>query len=325
MGGLLRTLLRTAPLIHRRATPGGVLKRAKYCLLGLAFARLTGEWFDFLQSSEMEFIAGNNPCLFHKLQRPYLHRSLPTNARLQALKQHYQFILSQFPSAMIEEVYAPAGKLLAALPVEEVGTLELRLLCGKMQKEGDLTISLAIKETQKQVGTLSFSVWKCESTRKEIFIGGLQGDKATSEDVVVSITRGLDGLRPKALLFFVLQQLAAGWKITTMQAVSDDMHIYRHFQSRRNVAASYDKFWLECGGIFGLDGLFHLPAAFVPREISTIRANKRQLYRRRYAMLRNLSAQIAARLSSQEVPACRENVPQLTEKDLAPQVIKAAA
>lgn len=298
MRNLVTTLVETAPLIHRSATPGGVLKRTKYFLRGLAYARDTAEWFDILQAPEMAFIIKNNPCLFHKLQRPYLNCVLKTTDRLHALKQHYTFVLTHFSKAMIGEVFTGSGKLLVELLVEKVGPMELRLNCSGMQKEGDLSIGLWIKAGKRPMATLSFSVWKFEANEKEIFIGGLQGSKIFSEEDVVAVTRGLHGLRPKALLFYALQQLAVHWKVNHVRAVSNATHIYRHFQARRNVAASYDTFWIECGGVAEPDGSFALPAAFIPREISTIRVNKRQMYRRRYAMLERIAAEISTRLSS---------------------------
>ena len=297
MRNLVSKLLETAPLVHRDPSLGGAVKRAKYCLRGLAFAPYTNDWFDFLQKPKLNFIVENHPCLFHKLQRPYLNRTLKTAERLEALKQHYLFILDQFSQSLTNEVYAPSGKLLLKLPIEGIGTLELHLLCSKMQKEGDLTLCLAIKESGQGVATLSFSISKWQKHNKEIFIGGLQGDKATDERTVVAITRGLYGLRPKALLFYLVQRLSTHWGVGRLRAVSDDLHIYRHFQARRNVVASYNQFWDECGGMLAPDGAFDLPAAFVPREISTIRANKRQLYRRRYAMLEQINHQLIARLT----------------------------
>lgn len=328
MKALVGKLLATAPLIHCAPTLRGFIKQTKYCLRGLALARQTREWFEFLQQPEMAFIVQNNPCLFHKLQRPYLTRILGTGERLEAIKEHYQFVLANFSAAMIEDVYAPAGMVLLEWRLEKAGTLELRLLCGKMQKEGDLTLCLVNKETGNRVATLSFSIRKCKMFRKVLFIGGLQGDKATSEETVVAITRGLYGLRPKALLFYVVQELAAYWGITHLQAVSDDLHIYRHFQSRRNVNASYDAFWEECGGIHASDGVFDLPVAFVPRDILTIRANKRQQYRRRYLMLEAISDQILAHLSGdteifQEQPFVRPVVVEHTvsEPVVAPRTV----
>ncbi len=305
MRRLVSTLLRTAPLIHKKASPGGIIKRTKYVARGLAFARDTAEWFDFLQTPGMAYIVNHHPHLFHKLQRPYLHSALSTTERLKTLKTHYQFVQSRFSPSLLEEVFAPGGKVLLELDLKDAGILEARLLLGNMQKEGDLTIYLEKKPsgqrvTNQRVGFLSFSFWKCDQDRPEIFIGGLQGDKQTTEAEVVAFTRGLYGLRPKALLFFILQQLAAAWQIDSIRAVSDEKHIYKHFQTRREVNASYDNFWIESGGVLAMDKFFDLPATFVPREISTIRVNKRQLYRRRYAMLDGMAAQIQRSVNGAE-------------------------
>jgi uncharacterized protein len=315
MRNLVGTLLSTAPLVHTVATPGGLLKRAKYCVRGLAFARHTRDWFAFLEAPEMAFIVKHNPCLFHKLQRPYLTRTLNTLQRLEVLKQHYKFVLRHFSAALISEVFMPAGKLLVELPMEKTGALVVRLYCSKMEKEGDFTLCLEMKETQKRIGTLSFSICRCEGTDKEIFVGGLQGDQGTREDLVVAITRGMYGLRPKAFLFYILQQLCDCWGIRRVRTVSDQMHIYRHFQSRRNVRASYDKFWVECGGTPAPNGTFALPPVFVPRDISTIRVNKRQLYRRRYAMLEGIREQLLSRLSGRKEIAGPELAPQFAARE----------
>jgi uncharacterized protein len=304
MRNLVGTLWNTAPLIHRNPGPRGWIKRAKYCLRGLAFPRETMQLIEFLQRPELAFIVKHNPGLFHKLQRPYLTRTLSIPHRLEALKQHYKFVLAHFSQDGIKELYTneDVGKLLFELNVPEVGTLEMRLCCGRMQKEGDLTFCLEVKETGKRIGSLSFSIWKYEADYKEIFIGGLQGNKATKEDTVVTITRSLYGLRPKALLFFVLQQLATFWNIDRVRGVSDKMHIYRHFQSKRNLAASYDEFWADCDGQLMPDDLFNLPGTFVPRAISTIRVNKRQMYRRRYAMLEGIAEQIRRQMQGGDGP-----------------------
>jgi uncharacterized protein VirK/YbjX len=72
------------------------------------------------------------------------------------------------------------------------------------------------------------------------------------------------------------------------------MHIYRHWQKRKNLEASYDEFWIESGGKLADDGMFDLPATFIPRDISTLKVNKRQMYKRRYLMLAEIAGQIRA-------------------------------
>jgi len=290
---LIKTLAETAPLIHPGHKLGSVFKQAKYCARGLIFASYSKEWFKFLQRPELAVVVRNHPYLFHKLQRPYLNRALNTRQRLEALKQHYRFVATHFSPAMMQEVYATPGKLLATLPLEGVGHFGLRLSCSRKEKEGDLVIGLLNKDTGFVLFTLAFSIVRFEAEHKEIFIGGLQGSKlAKDKELIISITRSLYGLRPKALLLFALQQLAAGWGVTRLRAAGDEMHIYRHWQKQKNLEASYDEFWIESGGKLADDSMFDLPATFVPREISTLKVNKRQMYKRRYLMLAEIADQI---------------------------------
>ena len=200
----------------------------------------------------------------------------------------------------MKAVYAsPAGLPLATIDLAEVGQFGLMLDYGWHEKEGDLTLSLQDNRSGELLFTLSFSISNFEAGHQEIFIGGLQGNKsANDKDRIIDFTRGLHGLRPKALIMFTLQQLAMNWKITHLRAISDDTHIYRHAHKRKDLLVRYDEFWSECGGTLAPDGMFDLPVTPVEREISTLKANKRQMYRRRYVMLAEIADQIRASLLS---------------------------
>ncbi len=299
----VKTLVKTAPQIHPGHSLGSFCKQAKHCVRGLAFASHTKEWFKILQSPEMELVVRHHPYLFQKLQRPYLNRTLNTCQRFQALQQHYQFVLTQFSPVVQREIYAPPGKLLAVLPLEKAGKLGLRLSCSRMEKEGDLMISLVNLDNGAAHFTLAFSITQWETEPREMFIGGLQGSKlANGKEVIIAITRGCHGMRPKVLLLFAMQTLASLWGITRLRAVSDAMHIYRHWQKRKQVPASYDEWWLEAGGQKAEDGMFDLPVEFVPREIATLKVNKRQMYKRRYRMLAEIVSQMRRALTDRETP-----------------------
>jgi uncharacterized protein VirK/YbjX len=301
---LIKTLAGTAPLIHPGRGVGSRFKQAKHCVRGLVFPSYSREWFEFLQRPEMSVVVSNRPYLYQKLQRPYLNCNLNTRQRLEALKQHYRFVTTHFSPALMQKVYATPGKLLAMLPLEGVGNFCLRLSFSRLEKEGDLVIGLVNMDVNMALFTLAFSITRFEAEPKEIFIGGLQGNKrATDKDLIISITRGLHGLRPKALLLFGLQQLAAVWGIARLRAAGDETHIYRHWQKRNHLAARYDEWWLELGGKPANDGMFDLPAAFIPREISMIKVNKRQMYKRRYLMLAEIAEQIRASWLSDLPPA----------------------
>ena len=293
MDNLLKILVKTAPLIHPGRRPRSVLKHAKHIVRGLAFARHSQEWFQILQKPELAVVADNHPYLFQKLQRPYLNRTLKTCQRLAALRQHYHFVATHFSPAIRREIYTPPGKLLATLPLEGLGHFGLRLSCSRQEKEGDLMLSLVNLNSPQALFTLAFSITRFEDDAKEIFIGGLQGNKlAYDKDFIVAITRSWHGLRPKALLLFTLQALAGVWGITRLRAVSDAMHIYRHWQKTKRLSSSYDEWWMAAGGRLTADGMFDLPATFIPREIAAIKANKRSMYKRRYKMLAEIGEQI---------------------------------
>lgn len=288
-------LANTAPLVHRVPTVGGRLKRVKYVARGLAFPRTTREWFQFLQRPELEVVVRNYPHLYHKLQRPYLNCNLTTQQRLEALEQHYEYVIATLSREGMQRLYTPPGLTLATLTLKDVGQYQLRLSCSWQEKEGDLAVSL-VGESGTRLFVSSFSIWKHKKDYSEIFIGGLQGSRKTPKELVVDLTRALYGLRPKALMVFAIQQIAEFWKISKLLAVNDAAHIYRHFQKRRDLAASYNEFWSDCGGTPTEDGSFELPLIFVPRDISTIKVNKRQMYRRRYEMLGGIAGQIRSQL-----------------------------
>jgi uncharacterized protein VirK/YbjX len=296
---LIKTLVETAPLIHPGRKLGSFCKQVKHCARGVAFFSESNEWFELLQMPELADVVRNHPYLFQKLQRPYLNRTLNTRQRLEALKQHYRFVATRFSPAIKQEIYATPGKLLARLPLEKVGNFGLRLSCSRQEKEGDLVIGLVNMDAGVVLFTLAFSITRFEVEPKEIFIGGLQGNKrANDKALIISITRGLHGLRPKALLLFALQQLAAIWGITRLRAVSNDMHIYRHWQKRKHLAANYDEWWIESGGKLANDGIFDLSVTFMPRKISTLKVNKRQIYKHRYIMLAEIADQIRRALET---------------------------
>jgi hypothetical protein len=122
---------------------------------------------------------------------------------------------------------------------------------------------------------------------------------------------------------FALQQLAEIWSIEVIRAVGDANHIYRHFRKRRSFAFSYDEFWIECGGKPGRDSNFTLPAKPQLRPLSEIKAGKRSMYRRRYAMLEDLTEGIRERLLP--VDSARAECPNgFGPKTLSPLAVAAA-
>ena len=301
---MLKELLRTAPLVHPQTGLRDQIWRVKYCLRGLVRMPLTREWFCLLQNPKLALVTQADPHILSKIQRAYLIRTLGPKERLQALKQHYGFVVQHFPEEMHRQVYSTSGFLLAPLPIEDIGQFSLRLAyCHSLGKEGDLTIKLNDERSGWPIYSLTFSVTANDAGRRECVIGGLQGyTQALGKERVISLTRRMHGLRPKALVLFAVQQLAGAWAFTSIRGVGDAMHIYRHYLRRKDLAASYDEFWAESGGRLAADNLFDLPLTPSVRSIATIKPGKRAMYKHRYAMLAEIAQQIKSRIPSLSPP-----------------------
>lgn len=302
---LLFQLLRTARQVHPDPGWWDRLSRVKYCARGLLLPRLTRKWFDILDTSKLAVIGRNHPHIFSKLQRSYLDRSPGPWSRLQALKNHYRFVTLRLSDDSVHRIYGSSGLVLTRIPLAGAGSIELRLsYYDSLSKEGEMCLAVHDGDTGGLLATLSFCVTRYEASRTEVFVGGLQGFTSPSQkERIITITRSLHGLRPKALLLFALQQLAAVWHLDSIRAVSDSQHVYRHYRKRKKVAMSYDEFWLESGGQPGADGLFALPTTAAPRDLTGMKPSKRQMYRRRYVMLQDLAEQIRHSVARHTLPA----------------------
>ena len=296
---MARTLFGSAAQLYPEPGLKRVKDKVKYWMRGLATPELTRQWFQILAQPELSDIVHVHPRLMSKLQRPYLHRNLKPRQRLEVLREHFTFVIAKLSPRDSEKIYSPDGLKLADISLEGVGDFSLQLFYrDRFEKEGELMVALCSAGGKRMIFTLSFTVTAFNQTESSLFIGGLQSFKIQdAREVVVSVTRGMHGLRPKGLLLFTVQQLAKIWGVKTIRAVSNDLNIFQDFRlKKKKVLADYNEFWLESDGNLDADGLFSLPLTFTPRPMTDIKPNKRSLYKQRYAMLEDLATKIAASL-----------------------------
>ena len=291
-------LIRTSNLIYPGTDFKARLKRTRYCLRGIAFYPQMAAWLRFLSSQNLESASAKYPLFYNKLQRPYLSRHLRISQRLLALQHHYKFLKRHFSTESFERLFA-TGMELARIQTKDHGVFELHLGYSEIsEREGELMLSLKESGTGGVIYFLAFSVRKFPRHRTEIFIGGLQGRKTAPKETIVEVTRAMHGLRPKALLLFALQEMCFHWGISSLRGVSNRLHVHRGCKERRKLLASYDSFWEESGGLLLSDGTYVLPARFVPRELDSIKPNKRNLYKKRYELMSGISEQIKQALQN---------------------------
>ena len=290
-----RELRRTASLVYPDRGFREDIHRLKYRIRGLLLFAATEEWLSVLNLPELRELAQRHPRIFSRLQWPYLTYKLGLAEKLHALRQHYHFVLEKLPKPIVEAFSQNKPWPLATIPLPEGETLGLALRFGLYEKEGELSLSLRSESTGEWICSLSFTVTFWNTQNREILIAGIQGHDFNDEKArTITITRGMRGMRPKALILFALQQLALEWNITAIRAVGNELHIYRSLRKRREIQSDYDLFWSESGGFLGRDELFTLPLVPLVRDINELKANKRSMYRQRYALLDSLAPEIRA-------------------------------
>lgn len=270
----------------------GIKHQWKLFVRGLAAPRLTLAWLDLWRTPALAPLKQSHPRVLLKLQRPYLQRRLAPKERWEILRQHYAFALEHFRAAAFQEVSTCPGALLAEMPVPDAGLFGIRLLYDNLfEKEGELSLVFHGEERKQPAFALTFCISSNQPGRREMFVGGLQGCSLSKErELVVAVTRGMFGFRPKATLLFALQQLASAWGVAAIRAVGNQNRVPA--LNNHPVMADYDEFWQESGGRQEMDGNFTLPVAFSPRALTDIKPNKRTMYRRRYEMLAALGEKV---------------------------------
>lgn len=270
------------------------VKRWKFIARAWMTPSLTRRWFGFLAQPGLEPLVDARPRVFAKLQRPYLASAFPPARRLALLESHYRFTASRLSPQALAAICSPPGLILCETHFESTGPVSLRFLyTDKYEKEGELTLAIYAQQPARLVTAASFTVGEAADGTPEILVGGLQANnKDDQRDLIRDVTKEMLGMRPKALALWAVQVVAAAWSIPAIRGVADAQHVYRHFQKRRDLAASYDDFWRESDGRDDGTGFFVLPPRFTPRPVEDIKPNKRSQYRKRYELLALLASQL---------------------------------
>jgi len=106
--------------------------------------------------------------------------------------------------------------------------------------------------------------------------------------IIVSLTRALHGLRPKALMLEALYMVADSIGIAKIYGVSNAGHIYNanvYKKKLESIRFDRDQMWREYHAELICEGLFEFPSEPIRKDIASLKANKRSMYRKRYAWL----------------------------------------
>ncbi|MBI4912632.1 MAG: DUF535 family protein [Acidobacteria bacterium] len=283
------------------SNPGGSRKFKRHLRWSAAAAlreASTSRWFTFLDQPELGPFLTANPRLAFRPMGGYMSSRWAWGERARVIRDTYGFIVGQ-GGFLLDAMVSSAGKTLARIPLG--GNRTATLWIGphsQFRKEGEVTVFLFMDTLDGPVSGLSFSLAR-EGPGWECYVGGLQGRKGGDEDAIKEATKAFQGLRPKALMVFVAQEIARSLRVSRLLGVGNQIHIFRSriLGPPRKILFDFDELWLEAGAKPGPDGWFIVPVRSARRGPENVRPNKRAQYARRYALMDELSRQIKTLLT----------------------------
>lgn len=290
---LLPGLLAQAARVYPAGEAQALRRRWRFVASAMRHPRAHACLLDFLSAPRWRTLLARHPRLLQKVHKPFPCRGTTVDERVAILCRHLELAGERLGDAAIDAL-ADGRELEVGRVALPAGAGELAVRLGRLprfEREGELTLSLI-----DPFGSLLYSACFTLVERDGVvalLVGSLNGTAPL--DVVRHLTKLSLGLRPQALMLFLLQQAAAATGAGALLAVGRDSHAYWGHPRHAEIRFDYDGFWEEAGGTRRDDGLWSLPVQPARRAPAEIAANKRSQYQRRYAWLDAVAADVAAR------------------------------
>jgi len=273
-----------------------VRELAKIRLRALLHPRQTPRWLQLLNAHPAfsEYVR-NCPRFLYKVYRPYISHALDAEARLDAIRAHYEFMFRRGLGQTLARACLGPVELTEAEGKSGLRyQIQLRTVT-MFDREGELVLQLT--QDDKALYTVAFTVAP-RNGRPAVSIGCIQGGKTgDAREAIRTATRELHGIRPKQLMATLVRQLGHAYGCERMLMVSNrNRVIYKAIRNGR-VLADYDQLWKELGATVRPDGDWELDCAPVAApDMESIPSKKRSEARKRHELVSYLANEVCAAL-----------------------------
>ncbi len=254
-------------------------------------------WFEQLDFPSLGPFAEANPRLAFKPMRVYLSTRWDRTRRTKVILDTYRMI--RMRGGMLRNaLLSTAPPAIAQIDLGELGMAEVVLGSDlRFRKEGELTAILRCPGPIGDLATITFAFERCEDSTWICYIGCVQGSREGDSEIIKSVSKAMHGLRPKALMLFVGQEIARALGVAQLLGVGNTIQVHRrkhaiHIPFLHGLSFDYDALWTEANGTPAPEGWFNLPLEAPRRSRGEMKPNKRSMYTKRYAMMDLISTQI---------------------------------
>ena len=228
---------------------------------------------------------------------PYQCLDWDACTRLNRIRDHYSII-----DSLGGPIDFPVNDRLVLLDLGEIRE-DLQIVLDQpkwFMREGQLTINLFLGDLR--LYSLVFSLGS-DAEGVAAFVGAIQGrDLEGILEEYRALTKAAHGMRPRDLLIEAFRMFCRAIGVARIYAVADEHRQHRSPYygptADKKLNLNYDEVWKERRGV-RVDRLhFQLDVNPTERDLESIPAKKRGMYRRRYEMLRKIDKSFRARWSA---------------------------
>jgi len=265
------------------------IKSGRFFLKNLVSLKGFRDFRTLFEHANLKEVIRLHPEILEKWHSPYVCADWNAQERQAELMSHFS-LLSDLFGKNTAKIFKPEGLRLYNFTGHDKGRYSVELFPG-YQNEGALGIRICDSE-RREVYALSLHLSRTSETI--CYIGALQGPNDRIPDrnsAIVSITRGLHGLRPKALLIESLYMIAPLLNIERIYGVSNAGNIYTTKEhgcgNKKDIFFDRDALWREYLAEPVGTRQFLFPKHLMRKDIAALKPNKRSMYRKRYSWLEN--------------------------------------
>ena len=260
--------------------------KLRFALYSRHIARIEKE----LKKHGLEALIASDTTILLRPFRSYLWTGLSPIGRVNAVEQHFNWLLLQYKRDTVLEFYR-SGSLQLAKWARDQNVVSVVLHPSRgLGREGELELHLCLDG--QVVLRAAFSILlenDVEIIQQEhcLVIGAVQGSR-DGVDLMRNLTKAMERALPRSILIAALQGLANGWQLSCIRGVSSKAHVfvgYRQTLARR-VAINYDDVWSLVGGHHEQDAThWVLPMQPHHRDLADVASKKRAEHRRRNSLI----------------------------------------
>lgn len=253
----------------------------------------------FSQNDMYRKIADEYPFVYEQPTRAFFYNKSTFDERARLVEKHMEFLVTHLQEDVVLSLYAGKPYVLWESQ-DEMGHLRFELFYHPGQrKEGLLSIVLRLDE--HDLYQMMFWIAPNKAGEWALWIGAMQGpNMENAKEVVKNVTKRCHAYRTKNFILHATQEAAKALGLKQIYAVTNyGYYANNHIRRDRKLKTSFSDFWKESGGRPCTDQRFYeLPMTEYRKTMEEIPTRKRSNYRKRYALLDEVDAAIAASIQS---------------------------